>query len=88
MSRKDDVSWTNGNGLLARAQRSLIFRTLTRVKGNRRIAAKVLGIGERTLYRMIKRFRSIDRKPERVTCISCKGSGRCPDCSGNGYQKV
>jgi two-component system response regulator HydG len=38
------------------AERELIKNTLTMVKGNREQAAKMLGIGERTLYRKLKRY--------------------------------
>jgi DNA-binding NtrC family response regulator len=37
-------------------ERALIERTLADVRGNRKRAAKVLGIGERTLYRRMKQF--------------------------------
>ena len=41
---------------LAEAERQLIRNTLAMVGGNRVEAAKVLGIGERTLYRKIKEY--------------------------------
>ena len=41
---------------LAQAEESLIESTLASVGGNREEAAKVLGIGERTLYRKIDRY--------------------------------
>ena len=41
---------------LAEAEKDLIQRTLEAVQGNREEAAKVLGIGERTLYRKIDRY--------------------------------
>jgi DNA-binding NtrC family response regulator len=37
-------------------ERSLIEQTLEQVNGNRRKAAKILGIGERTLYRRMKEY--------------------------------
>jgi transcriptional regulator with PAS, ATPase and Fis domain len=37
-------------------ERQLIAKTLSGVKGNRKKAAKILGIGERTLYRRMKEF--------------------------------
>jgi two-component system response regulator HydG len=41
---------------LERAEKELIRNTLKRVEGNREQAAKILGIGERTLYRKIKEY--------------------------------
>lgn len=37
-------------------EREAIVSTLKSVGGNRRKAAKILGIGERTLYRKIKEY--------------------------------
>ena len=37
-------------------ERELIRHTLTVTEGNREAAAKMLGIGERTLYRKIKKY--------------------------------
>jgi two-component system response regulator HydG len=41
---------------LEQAERELIRNTLKLVNGNREQAAKILGIGERTLYRKIKEY--------------------------------
>jgi len=41
---------------LADAERLVIARTLEMTGGNRQQAAKMLGIGERTLYRKIKDY--------------------------------
>jgi len=41
---------------LEQAEKELIRNTLDMVKGNREQAAKILGIGERTLYRKIKEY--------------------------------
>jgi DNA-binding NtrC family response regulator len=41
---------------LAEAERRAVIKALTRVDGNRRRAAELLGIGERTLYEKIKRY--------------------------------
>ena len=38
-------------------ERAVIEATLKETKGNRRRAAEMLGIGERTLYRKIKEYR-------------------------------
>ena len=38
------------------AERELIRNTLKLTNGNREQAAKILGIGERTLYRKIKEY--------------------------------
>lgn len=38
-------------------EKQAIAETLARTKGNRQIAAKILGIGERTLYRKIKEYK-------------------------------
>jgi transcriptional regulator with PAS, ATPase and Fis domain len=47
-----------GNGVLTmdEMERRMISGSLTRNKGNRRLAAKELNISERTLYRKIKDF--------------------------------
>lgn len=37
-------------------EKKAITETLTKTKGNREQAAKILGIGERTLYRKIKEY--------------------------------
>ena len=39
---------------LAEVERLLILATLTSVNGNRKEAARILNMGERTLYRKIK----------------------------------
>jgi two-component system response regulator HydG len=41
---------------IEQAEKELIRNTLDMVKGNREQAAKILGIGERTLYRKIKEY--------------------------------
>jgi len=41
---------------LAQAERELINNTLKMTNGNREQAAKMLGMGERTLYRKIKEY--------------------------------
>ena len=41
---------------IEQAERELIRNTLKLVHGNREQAAKILGIGERTLYRKIKEY--------------------------------
>ena len=41
---------------IEQAERELIRNTLKMVNGNREQAAKILGIGERTLYRKIKEY--------------------------------
>ena len=43
-------------GSMAEIERAAIEATLELVGGNRQKAAKVLGIGERTLYRKIKEY--------------------------------
>jgi len=37
-------------------EKQAIIETLAKTKGNREKAAKILGIGERTLYRKIKEY--------------------------------
>ena len=41
---------------MADVERAAIEATLRETKGNRRKAAEILGIGERTLYRKIKEY--------------------------------
>ena len=41
---------------MEQAERMLIRNTLNLVDGNREQAARLLGIGERTLYRKIKEY--------------------------------
>jgi len=41
---------------IEQAEKELIRNTLQLVNGNREQAAKILGIGERTLYRKIKEY--------------------------------
>ncbi len=43
-------------GTLNELEKQAIIETLAKTKGNRQIAAKILGIGERTLYRKIKEY--------------------------------
>jgi len=45
-----------GGVSLDELQKQAIIDTLAKTKGNRQIAAKILGIGERTLYRKIKEY--------------------------------
>jgi DNA-binding NtrC family response regulator len=42
---------------MAEVERATIEAALREAQGNRRRAAEVLGIGERTLYRKIKSYR-------------------------------
>jgi DNA-binding NtrC family response regulator len=42
---------------MADIERQVIEATLRETRGNRRRAAEMLGIGERTLYRKIKEYR-------------------------------
>jgi two-component system response regulator HydG len=57
---QQDVSLSGMNNLvgisLTQAEKELIRNTLKMVSGNREQAAKILGIGERTLYRKIKEY--------------------------------
>jgi two-component system response regulator HydG len=41
---------------LREVEKILIRNTLAQVGGNRQEAAKILGIGERTLYRKLKKY--------------------------------
>jgi len=45
-----------GDVSLNELERKAIEETLAKTKGNREKAAKILGIGERTLYRKIKEY--------------------------------
>jgi DNA-binding NtrC family response regulator len=47
---------------LAEVERELILSNLKAFGGNRERTAKVLGIGERTLYRKINQFKEEDKK--------------------------
>ena len=46
----------SGSVSLNDLEKQAIMDTLTKTKGNREKAAKILGIGERTLYRKIKEY--------------------------------
>jgi two-component system response regulator HydG len=59
----DDASWSNATGQASLAGTSLeqiekraIRETLRLTAGNREQAAKLLGIGERTLYRKLREY--------------------------------
>jgi len=58
--RRTDDSGDAVGGLVGMAirdvEKELIRHTLTRVSGNRQEAARILGIGERTLYRKLKTY--------------------------------
>jgi two-component system response regulator HydG len=41
---------------IEQAEKQLIINTLKLVEGNREQAARILGIGERTLYRKIREY--------------------------------
>jgi DNA-binding NtrC family response regulator len=43
--------------LMSEAERLIIQAALRETRGNRRRAAEMLGIGERTLYRKIKEYK-------------------------------
>ena len=45
---------------MAEIERAAIQSALRETKGNRRRAAEMLGIGERTLYRKIKQYEESD----------------------------
>jgi len=49
-------SSTNGDTTIAEMERRMIVSALNRVGGNRRKAAEMLGIGQRTLYRKLKQY--------------------------------
>jgi DNA-binding NtrC family response regulator len=51
----DDIGFRVGESL-EELEKLAIARTLASVNGNRRQAAKILGIGERTLYRKLKEY--------------------------------
>ncbi len=53
----DEESLGNLAGInLTELEKTAIKRTLEMVNGNREMAARMLGIGERTLYRKIKEY--------------------------------
>jgi two-component system response regulator HydG len=62
---------TGADGLVGRpladVERYYIERTLERTEGNREEAAKVLGIGERTLYRVIQDWKLQDKIKQALT---------------------
>ena len=45
---------------LDEVERRLIFETLKRTKGDKRLAAQLLGIATRTIYRRLESFRNED----------------------------
>jgi two-component system response regulator HydG len=48
---------------LDEVERRLIFETLKRTKGDKRLAAQLLGIATRTIYRRLESFRNEDDQP-------------------------
>src|SRR5207248_3204389 len=67
----DAVKLTGDAGLIGRplkeVERHYIERTLDLTQGNREEAAKLLGIGERTLYRDIQDWKLQDQIKEALT---------------------
>ena len=55
-SMQDARAYVPVNGTLAETEARAIAHALTQAKGNREKAAKMLGIGERTIYRKIKKY--------------------------------
>lgn len=53
----DDAGLVGSAGSLEEMEEELIRDVLARTNGNRKEAARVLGIGERTLYRKLKKYR-------------------------------
>jgi DNA-binding NtrC family response regulator len=65
-----DASSSNGQTItvavgtpLDEVERRLIFETLKRTKGDKRLAAQLLGIATRTIYRRLESFRNEDDLP-------------------------
>jgi two-component system response regulator HydG len=64
MSERDEISESSAEATLSRlvgkpmaeVERLFVAETLRAASGNREEAAKMLGIGERTLYRKIKEY--------------------------------
>jgi len=54
-----DLDRTQSAATVEEMEKGLISKTLASVGGNRRAAAKKLGIGERTLYRKLKKYGAI-----------------------------
>ena len=52
---------------LAEVERYYIEKTLEQKGGNREVAAKLLGIGERTLYRVIQEWKLQDKVRQALT---------------------
>lgn len=66
--------WMHGNGILAQTLTSEVKKALETANGNREVAAKLLGISERTMYRIVSR---LELKGEEFTvCPTCDGRGR------------
>ncbi len=61
-------------------ERAAIEAVLKETRGNRRRAAEMLGIGERTLYRKIKEYRmpEYEYASGRLRRSICVGSGHSP----------
>jgi DNA-binding NtrC family response regulator len=57
LAGSSDVPPHLGGVSLNELEKQAIAQTLSKTKGNRELAAKILGIGERTLYRKIKEYK-------------------------------
>lgn len=68
--------WMSGSGVLARTLQNQVKKALEATDGNRAAAARLLGIGERTMYRAVKALGV--KAVELEECPKCKGRGRVP----------
>lgn len=59
---------------IAAMEQQAILKALQQTNGDKREAAKILGIGKTTLYRKLKEYSVVDVKPVPITLVAASGS--------------
>jgi len=68
--------WHGENSVISKLEKEAVKKAIRKANGNRALAAKLLGVSERTIYRMIKRGPGLDVCiPKPKICPTCKGVG-------------